>query len=256
MNVRKRGEYFHLLNLVLCIVSLTVLTSCDTYHFSSPQPIDAVNLNQFPKEARGIWVDEQDHDTVVIGKKVVAFHSYEKQIILKPFGKWEGIMDRPTGYYSFKSVKYDTTLKMLDTVSNYIIKDNLIYEIKNGLQRGCPFTVKKDTIYCVCKNKFILELGEKFFLREITKGQYIVNVHESLVIRPESEWWQILLMEIGTDKVKTYFPNSKIRTEGELIYRSNDEYFFSTQWSRAGIQQKIKEGLFSNKYKILSRVKK
>ncbi len=249
------GWPFPLLRILACVQFLIALASCDTYHFSYPQPSDASNLVQFPSEARGVWVDEQDHDTVVIGKKIIEFRSFEKQTIIMPFGKWEGIMDRPSGHYSFKRFKYDTSLRMLDTVSNYVIKDNLIYEIKNGLQQGCPFTIRNDTIFSACKNSFTLELGKKFFLRKIAKSQYIINIHESLVIRPESDWWQILYMQTDKNKIETYFPNVAIKNDKGLIYENSDEYFFSTRWTKKDIDQKITEGLFSNKYKILSRVK-
>jgi hypothetical protein len=231
--------------------------SCDTYHFAAPLPTDAVNIYSFPKEALGMWTDEVDHDTVVIKKRVVEFHSYEKQFIIFPFGAWKNVLDIPGGFTSFKSVKYDSGLKRLDTVSNYIIKNNLIYEKKNGLQGGCPFTRKNDTLISSCKKKFVLELGEKFFLRKITDQQYMLNIHESIVIKPESEWWQILLMEMESNKrIKTYFPNSDLKKEPSLIYQIADEFYFTSSWTKADIQKKIQEKLFSNKYKFLSRIKK
>lgn len=256
MNGSRRERVVALLNLFLYVVLWGWLVSCDTYHFSSPQPIDVKDLVQFPKEARGVWVDEQDLDTVVIAKNTIEFYSYERQVVIKPFGAWERVMDRPAGYYSFQSVRYDTGLNVLDTVANYVIKDGLIYEIKYGLKAGCPFFEKNDSLFCTCKNVFLLELGKKFFLRKISKGQYIINAHESLVIRPDSEWWQILFMEIDNDnRIRTYLPNATIRSDPSLIHRMKDEYFFSAQWSLADVRKNIRKGLFSKEYKMLKRVK-
>ncbi|RLD63817.1 MAG: hypothetical protein DRJ01_02795 [Bacteroidetes bacterium] len=76
------------------VVLLTIITSCTTVAFETPQPKNSDELSEFPQELIGIYIDK-DSDTLTIkknsfkygNKKTTAFHMEEKltpnKIILK-----------------------------------------------------------------------------------------------------------------------------------------------------------------------------
>jgi hypothetical protein len=46
--------------LFLYIPFLMILSSCESHHFLLPQPVDKINIEEFPKDFRGSWFDEED----------------------------------------------------------------------------------------------------------------------------------------------------------------------------------------------------
>jgi hypothetical protein len=59
-------------NMILIILIWSLLNSCNTYDFSMPQPIDKTNINAFPREFLGSWIDEDSTITILVNKSDVS----------------------------------------------------------------------------------------------------------------------------------------------------------------------------------------
>jgi len=160
-------------SVVLLLAPILILQSCEVYHFENPLPTDASNVYEFPKEFRGAWV--VDKDTITIGKNFFEVSSVETAKIFN--GIWNRQQDSARHNRNEDKVRYDHLKEVVvdslghpkDTVVRYIFKGKKIYHVtEEGIEKGWPFVIKGDTIYCVQKAILRVDLNTSFFLRQVT----------------------------------------------------------------------------------------
>ncbi len=232
---------------------LLLIFSCTTYHMEFPQPVDGKNLYLFPQSMRGTWViadEKYPDDGFVIEKNKVLLRMKAPKIyngILDSLGtkKGEGLMH----------IKYDDQNMPIDTIIDYILKNNRLYtwEVekesgKSFLFPGFPVALKNDTIYALPENNFTLaffSLGPDAFLRRISSNQYILNIKqgnfmESFFKSDGRGWWQIVLLEITSDShLLVSTPDFKKMTDDSNKVNCGSECYLTIEWTRQEIIQRI-----------------
>jgi hypothetical protein len=254
MNNRKKL----VINYFVLATSLLINFSCTIYHIEFPQPIDVKNLYSFPKSMRGTWVNsdgKSPHDNWVIKKNELLCGTNAPKIyngIVDSVGKWKG--------QGLKHIEYDNQKNAIDTVSDYILKNNRLYKWQdkddNGkrfLSPGFPVALKNDTLYVLPKNNFnltFLSLGPEAFLRQISANQFILNIKEESLIKSAFKsdgqtWWQMVLLELTSDgqlQVSSFNFNKMV--DETNVVDSNENYL-SFEWTRQDIINRIRDKNYS-----------
>ncbi len=247
------------ISLGITLGVMIFLCSCEVFHFEKPQPSDVGNIFVVPKEFRGVWQDDQRETTVTLGEKSFKIEGYDS---MKVVNRISSQLDTTWGRHYLKSLQYNQETKHFDTVSNYVIKGNKIYEIRKvGLESGFNFRLKKDTIYF--KKDIILdfELNQKAFLRKLTDTRYILNIHEEnlwpLLEGRVGPWWQIVLMELTPDgKINFRDIDDKVKGNASLIYSNESDYYFDVSWAQSALVKLMDQGLFATGKENLHRISK
>jgi metal-sulfur cluster biosynthetic enzyme len=211
-----------IISLIIGIGFLFV--SCDQFYFSTPQPIDAKNIYEFPKEFRGVWSDNLD--SIIIGKDY---------------------------YLNIENRKVNVSKKEVDTSSSYIIYENKIYKIDKEdemLNEGYHYSIENDIITYLKREVSEIELGRKAFLRKLG-NKYVVN------IKNENQWWNIYLIEKTKDggillKILNNYNLEKIE-DVKYIYSSDHNFYLNVNWTKDELLKLINKGAFSDTVMILEK---
>lgn len=246
------------------LLILLLFSACGGYHFANPLPIDSKNIYKTPKKLRGSLTDE---NSIPLGTElekhvIILSHKEPRQIIN---GIWfhpkdtmdaskidtvtfKKIMDMPA-YDSRYTVKFDSLKRPIDTVENFVMKNNRIYQVlSNDLGEGLPYIEKNDTLYEAATDHKIV-LGPNAFYRKITSDYYMINIKDSDAGIGSIDWWQIRLLEKRKDgKVILYDWDNWIEGDTTRIYFKNDDYYFDSEWTRKDIMKLIKDGAFKPFY--------
>lgn len=270
------------------IIGLIFLAGCNSYNFTEPQPVDKENIYEFPPAFRGIWIENNDttnsnnelgthysggpfnqtssrnliasgqsNDTdsswYVIDKSFSMLIVHAKEKIAA--GAWPKIdpektlTDAPFFNY-FRRIEYDSLLNPLDTINNYVIRGNRIYEIyeERFLEKGYPFRYDGDTIVVFKNDTICVDLGQNAFLRKLNDNYYVLNIRNS-ILGEESSWWRLILLEMNDEPViKLWECNSKTGELPSMFYCKTikkDIFYFDSQWSASDILKLVKEGYFT-----------
>ncbi len=207
-------KIFSFMLSLVALAGVSILTSCEGNHFANPLPVDSKNLYQVPIVLRGRLLDHKDStELYLLGKNSITIPANETTKIINgiwfhprdtsrvPFidtAAWKKINNLPE-YQSRYSLKYDSTKKKTDTVENYILKGNKIYNIQsNSVGAGTSYVIKEDTIITIPEPHKI-ELGPGAFFRKATANLYHVNIRDSKLEKGNINWWQIRLLEKRKD---------------------------------------------------------
>lgn len=216
------------LNLLLIIIFSGFYTSCDNLYFNVPQPIDAKNSYEFPKEYRGKWIEEED--TIIIGKNYFIYKDYKQT--------------------------HSIALNDLDTAT-YLLKHSKIY-IKEKyseipLSEGYPYAIKNDTIHFKASEIYSFPLSKHNFLRKVNNN-YIVNSTD------KNNWWYLYLIQPKNDSM-LYISilNEKdleLISNHQVIYKSSNTIFLNASWTVKDMDEFIKKGGFTSEILELNLNKK
>lgn len=221
---------------------LLQLCSCTTYHFEYPQPIDAANIYEFPKSFRGIWIDSTDKEKMnfIIDKKYLAL-TWKQEVI------YNGILDSIGKNESgLKHITYNKQKMAEDTVADFLIKGNRIYELESrALLPGRPFTIKNDSIY-PRQDTLVLNLGPDNFLREISKGMYMLNMNEASFVsrllddHAQGLWWQIAFIRINPDgNFQIALPEGSNLKDENLVDINTGDKYIDVRWTKQDLIRMI-----------------
>lgn len=210
-------------------VLVMLFYSCGQVNISKPQPIDSDNINSFPKNLRGIWIDESD--SLIIGRN----------------------------YYELRINRHEKiALNELDTLDKYLLSQNKIYVIEpeeyTVLRGGFPYEIKHDTIFFNDRLIIYESLGSKACLR-VLKNAYLLNL--KLDFTWENQWWTLLLLEIDVNKnlivryicehdLKNMTNYIEIYKEGGGIFGGGINYYIDANWTQKDIEEMIKNGAFTD----------
>lgn len=212
----KKG-FFKLFWMV--VVSI-IVGGCETIYFSTPQPYNAKNIYEFPKEMRGLWVI--DEDTILIDKNYFIYKEYKQT--------------------------HSIAKKELDTSSIYILKNNKIYIKKKyediSLSEGFPYRVHNDSVYFNARQVIKVALSYDTFLRKIDED-YILNTSNT------TTWWMLYLIRKTADNklnVSTLKESDLKKSDNfDTIFVADDGLFIDAQWNTVDLKKIIQKGGFSAK---------
>jgi hypothetical protein len=240
-----------------------VLYSCDTYNFSRPQPVDKENIYEFPKAFRGYWVGEEDNDSFHISKTHIDFFIKDSEKIVD--GAWPrldhtgGYIYPSVAYSTLKTIRYDSLKRPVDTISNYLVRDNYAYRVneKQLLEKGYPCQVNNDTITVLKDDKVSIDLGQNAFLRKLNNNFYVLNLHIKPRLFDENGWWQLVIVEIKEKQsINLWYCTTELSKIPSLLYEYSNENYFDSKWTTADVLRLMEEGGFSTESKFIKPTKK
>lgn len=243
-----------------------IFSSCDSYNFSAPQPVDKANIFEFPKELKGKWSAKEENDG--------GFYYFNKKYVLLVFndtdkavkGAWPKIdaagkmISVPGSYNSIETITYDNFKKPVDTAINYLFRSGYVYEIadRKFLKKAYPFVLDKDTVVIVKTDTICIDLGQNAFLRQLNRNTYVLNIRNSILGEDASDysnWWRLIILERKSDQAYNLWECTS-KTENlpcrffAGISKSNI-FYFDCQWTSAEILQMMKEGYFEVSSEII-----
>lgn len=251
---------------LIMLFGLPVLfSSCNAYNFSQPQPVDKINIYEFPKEFIGQWFakNEPESDCYIITSKNVLLIMHDTERIVN--GAWPQLTDSGDYLYppdqsrGFKTINYDSLKKPVDTIDHFLVRGQYIYERdpERFLGKGYPYGIKNDTIIIIKNDTTCIDLGKNAFLRQLSKNFYVLNIRKTILDYDEfNDWWQIMILEKKEDQTVNIGECTDKAGELSCMFydrsSKSDIFYFDCQWTTADMLRLVKEGYFevsSNNYK-------
>ncbi len=236
---------------------IAVFSSCDSFNFSVPQPVDKTNIYEFPKALRGNWYvkDESQHYYFTKNYVLLLFSDTEK-IVNGAWPKMDAtgkVISLPDFYNSVETITYDSLKRPVDTVINYGFRNGHVYEIadRRFLKKGYPFVMDKDTVVVVKNDTICVDLGQNAFLRQLKRDTYVLNIRNNILGEDASDysnWWRLIVLERKSDRLYNLWECTS--KTGELschFFDGNSKshiFYFDCQWTSAEILRMMKEGYF------------
>jgi hypothetical protein len=235
------------------ICTTVIFTSCDSYNFSDPQPIDKKNIVVFPPAFRGKWTVKDDNDFFYIGKQNVTMHRNESVKIVR--GAWPRLNNQgnfiqlPPSYKSFYTIRYDSLKFPVDTIMNYLLDRIDIYEVNEDgkLGKANHYHLEKDTFMLYKNELTTVDLGKNAFLRKLNDEYYVFNMN-CIILGEDKPWWQIIVVQVKAGrKLVLWDCTDKLKRDPAMFYRASGtgNYYFNCHWTTPDIFRLIREGKFS-----------
>lgn len=159
----------------------------------------------------------------------------------------------PEGTTSFWKVHYDMNNSPCDTTENFLVKNNLIYEIgeDNKLGIGCPFSTEEDTLYMVKTETTNLDLGGNAMFRKIDNNTYVLNVNNS-ILGENNNWWSMVVIEKRKDSVVAWLHGENSCLLPSMIHHVVSDntdfgnvFYFNCKWRAKEMQQMLRNNVFT-----------
>jgi hypothetical protein len=244
---RHIGKYCTIHYLFFAV--LLTLNSCATYNFSHPLPSDKPNMYEFPADWLGNWINTNSQQ-IIIGRNNAALIINDQETVVK--GVWPKVAANgkpifpPGGYLGMYHVNLDSLNRPVDTVANYYINADLLYEVtgKGRLEKGFHYTTQEDTFRINKIDTFWVDLGKNAFLRKLDTDFYVLNMlNQARGI--ENRWWQIILLEKSNrNNITQWDCTYSLTKDTSMFYENYGNYYFNSQWNAKEIIQFLKKGLF------------
>lgn len=164
----------------------------------------------------------------------------------------------PDSYKSFQTIRFDSLQKPIDTIPNYLMDNNNIYEVTEDgkLGKGYQYKLDKDTIILFKNEEVIIDLGRNAFIRKLKNDLYVINIMNS-IMGQDNPWWQITIVEKNENgHLNIWDCNGKLKKHPSMFYTPDNSkgygnYYFNSKWSTNDILHLMDEGYFevSNKLK-------
>lgn len=146
-------------------------------------------------------------------------------------------------------INYDSLKNPVDTIDNYFIKGDLIYEVTNEkrLGKGNKYSIDKNVITIMKEDSITIDMGKNAFLRKLDDHFYVYNIRH-WILGEESLWWKIFLLEkTGTNSMNVWECNSTTRNLPSMFYNkpcNADIFYFNSRWTSDEMVSLIKENYF------------
>ena len=269
--MKQTQRNFKIFNLLVLTVLISVIFySCDSYNFTEAQPADKENIYVFPEDFLGSWLvkDEGMEDYYVVNKKNVLVITHDKLKIVK--GAWPKLNEKgdtlmpPPAFKPFKAIVYDSLYKRMNTIDNYVLNKNKIYEVgdRRFLGKGYSYKTDNDTIIVFTIDTTIIDLGQNVFLRQLNKNFYVFNVRNTVLGKDAAEisdWWRVMILEIKEDKTFNIWQCTTKTDELSCMFYDRpskaDIFYFDCKWTTADMLRLIKEGYFEVTSKLYKKSK-
>jgi hypothetical protein len=250
-------NYFHLQSCILQLPVFSLLlffiSSCDTYNFSQPQPVDKENNYEFPKEMLGYWDNKTQNEKIRINTNNVEFITFTDSERIAT-GAWPrlnsigGFEASPCPAGSLKTIHYDSLKRPLDTIVNYLVRGQYIYFLQSdsSLENGYPYLVVEDTMIILKSDTFFIDLGRNAFLRKLTDKLYVLNINNRILGAlnkgDNKPWWLVIILQSKDKELQILKWTDKITEQPSMIYDHSGDYYFDSKWTAAEMMQLINNG--------------
>ncbi len=229
--------------------ALLLLFSCDRYYFTHPQPYDKEAVYELPPGFYGRWIDD-DSVLVLVDKTTISVVINETEKVVK--GAWPrreasgNFTYLPPGYRSFKMVMLDSLQQPVDTVDNFLLNGEHLYELsdKELPVQGYHYSTDDDTLIVSQKDTFCVDIGRNAFVKNIDHGFWAFNIRNQ-VLGNDSRWWQLFLLEqIREDEIHIWYCSHPLVKSPFMFYEKQNNYFFNSNWTAKELLDLTKSGGF------------
>ena len=234
--------------ILIPVFIFPLLNSCDSFHNLQPLPFNEKNIYEFPKEFLGHWnfKNKQDKDEYFVDKKYILFISTDTEKIVK--GLWPKLVGKRnylypgSGYRQFSTIVYDSLNMPVDTIDNFLLRGDYIYEYENKkyLNKGYLWHQQLDTIIVIKNDTFSIDLGQNAFLRQVDKGLFALNVRNRILGFDDKEfddWWHLSLLKInGNNSIEIWEESSQMKSLSCVFQAGKplpDYYYSDCMWTKA-----------------------
>ena len=235
--------------IAVLLIMLCTFSSCTSYFYSRPQPVDGKDIRSFPKKYRHIWVDE-DGTRLLITKDHLEISLPDSQRVVRGYR----INDRSglqPDYLCEHTLRFDSLENKYDTILNYIVRGSVLYEVdaEGELGKGRTFRMDHDTMFAERTDTISIDMGQNAFLRQIDKDRYVLNIRASITGQ-SSNWWTFFIFGMDKDgTLATYGHAEKTLRLPEMFYRPPSgkyagDYYFDAYWTKDDMARMIREGYF------------
>ena len=206
--------------LMLCTL---LFTSCDSFYFNKPQPVDSKSLVEFPKEYRGMWGEEND-TTIIAEDHVMIVTNTESRV------------DRND----------------VDDNAQYKFSNDLVFVLSNEegdeISNGNKFYWDQDTLVIMEREVTEIDLGKKTFLRKTDKGHLFNR-------KNENHWWEIYYLEKvknGDVLIRSLKKDDLDKIKSiERIHEKDGDYYLKADWTKQDFEKVLESGGFTDTILVL-----
>ena len=201
------------------------------------------------------WQNDSSDELFLVEKKYALYIVASERMVLK--GAWPRLDGKggflyPGDLATQKKITYDTLRRPVDTVDNYIVSGEYIYEVQvdGFLSRSYPYRSNGDTMIVLTKDTICIDLGQNAFLRKLSDHLYALNMR-TRILGTESDWWQVRLVQRTSDNhLKMWTCNSAVASLPSMFYHAGtgkdhgDSYYLDSKWTSEQMLKLISEGYF------------
>lgn len=234
--------------LVYPWAAIMLFSSCSSYYFTHPQPVDAPSLTDFPVSMQGNWITD-DNDKVLVEPSAIGIIQQDTIRIMRgawPIVKGDQFEYPPERILPFSTIRYREDRQPLDTTPDYLLHGQHIYAFTDStkLDQGFHF-IREGDLYTVYKlDTAMVDLGYNTQLRELGAGFYALNIRNQ-VIGEDNRWWQLFILEQSApDTLRIWYCTNGLTTDASMFYHAENIYYFNSTWDRSTLRNLLKKGYF------------
>lgn len=255
-----RSHHLSISLIVLCGVLL--LTSCDSYYFSRPQPADRKDERSFPRAMQGRWIDVSDNEEsesdVILTDSLQTIYKIDRQRIWTFEASSVTLLDRTltlktaeqerTGegilLPSIREQRYDSGSGRMDTIDHFILHGDRIHPVDDDrLVKGYPFTRRGDTIFFTQRDTTCMELGHHLNLRKASRDLFVLNIRDG-ASKEAKGWWEVLLVRPSDDGLDVFGAGKRLNDHPAMIYKRSGNHYLDLDLRSDELEGMIRDSVF------------
>lgn len=252
----------HLSTFLIALFGVLLLTGCDNYYFSHPQPADRKDERSIPRAMRGRWIDVTDNEEsgtdVILSDSLQTIYQIDRQRIWTFEATSVALLDRLLTLEtaerersgdgsilpSIREQQYDSSSGRMDTIDHFILHGNRIHAVEDDrLMKGYPFTRRGDTIFFTQRDTSCLELGHHLTLRKAGRQLLVLNIRDG-ASKEAKGWWEVLLVRPGNNGLDVYGAGKRLNDHPAMIYKRNGNHYLDLDLRSDELEGMIRDSVF------------
>lgn len=259
----------HLSISLIALFGVMLLTGCDNYYFSRPQPTDRKDERSFPRAMQGLWIDVSDNEEsgsdVILTDSLQTIYKIDRQRIWIFETNALRLLDRTltlemadrersgdgSPLPSLREQQYDSIAGRMDTIDHFILHSGRIHPVEDGfLLKGYPFSRKGDTIFFTKRDTSCMELGHHLNLRKSSRDLYVLNIRDG-ASREAKGWWEVLLVRPNGQSLDVFGAGHHLNDHPAMIYKRNGNHYLDLDLRSDELEGLIRDSVFVQGMKLV-----
>ena len=247
---------------LIAITGSLLVTSCDSYYFSRPQPSDAKDERSFPRAMHGRWVDIFDNEErgsdVILRDSLETIYSIDRHRIWTLEATSVALLDRTltletaerersregSPLPSLREQRYDSSAGRIDTIDHFILHGDRIHPVEDDrLLKGYPFRRRGDTIYFTRRDTTCMELGHHLTLRKANRNVYVLNIRDG-ASKEAPGWWEVLLIRPNEKGLDVFGAGKPLNDHPAIFHKRNGNHYLDLDIRSEELDGMIRDSVF------------
>ena len=264
----------HLSIALIAIFGVLLLTGCDSYYFSRPQPADRKDERSFPRAMQGRWIDVSDNEEsesdVILTDSLQTIYKIDRQRIWTLEASSVALIDRTltletaerersehgNSFTSLREQRYDSIAGRMDTIDNFILHGDRIHPVEDDrLGMGYPFRRRGDTIFFVRRDTTIMELGHHLKLRKASSNLYVLNFRDG-ASKEARGWWEVLLVRPSQQGFDIFAAAKRLNGHPAIFHVRSGNHYLDLDIRADMLEGMIRDSVFVQGMKLVREVGK